>query len=56
MAAFMPAVLYSKEADGKSGSGGVVTEQQNVESAKILKGDHIVAAHETFKQDKAKRR
>ncbi len=49
---FMPAVWYSKDAE--SGEAGDVMGEEGMESAKILKGDHIITAQETFTHSDAK--
>ncbi len=56
MAGFMPAVWYSKEPEQTESRGSSEKVDAVGGSAKILKGDHIVTAQETFRRDKNKRR
>ena len=56
MAGFMPAVWYSKDAAEAEEQGSKEDVNTVAESAKILKGDHIVTAQETFKKAKLQKR
>ena len=52
----MPAVWYSKEASEAEEQGSKEEVDGVSESAKILKGDHIITAQETFKKGKLQKR
>ena len=55
MARFMPAVWYSKAAQAED-RGSNEQIDGVAESAKILKGDHIITSQETFKKDTLQKR
>ena len=55
MARFMPAVWYSKDAEAED-RGSNEQIDGVAESAKILKGDHIITSQETFKKDTLQKR
>ena len=52
----MPAVWYSKEASEAEEQGSKEEVDSVSESAKILKGDHIITAQETFKKGQLQKR
>ena len=52
----MPAVWYSKEASEAEEQGSKEDVDGVSESAKILKGDHIITPQETFKKGKLQKR
>ena len=56
IAGFMPAVWYSKEASEAEEQGSKEEVDSVPESAKILKGDHIITAQETFKKGQLQKR
>ena len=56
IAGFMPAVWYSKEASEAEEQGSKEEVDSVSESAKILKGDHIITAQETFKKGQLQKR
>ena len=55
MSGFMPAVWYSKEPEVEEQGSNEQIDGAG-ESAKILKGDHIITSQETFKKAKLQKR